>query len=191
MLKLAVPTSAAWTDFVLQHMDDVLLDHAHCEKKAAGAAIQLIFRYPQHTFLHAPVARLAREELEHFERVLEHLSARGLCFRAQHPSAYGGKLHALVRGREPKQLLDRLLVSALIEARSCERFRLLADALRGEALGTLYADLLTSEARHRQVYVSLAAELAPTQEVRARLSELALAEAKILEPPTKLARLHA
>ena len=190
MLRLASATPAAWVELALQNLDVVLLDHAHCEKKAAGAAVQLLFRYPQRSFLLAPVAQLAREELEHFERVLGRLAVRGIAFQAQHPSPYGARLHAVVRAREPDRLLDRLLVSALIEARSCERFRLLAGALSGDALGDLYADLVASEARHYQVYLDLARKVAPSEAVDERLSALAEAEARILSEPAVLPRLH-
>jgi len=191
VLGLASDTSPAWTERASACIDDVLLDHAHCEKKAAGAALRLLFRYPQHRFLQEPVARLAREELGHFERVLAVLDARGVRFARQKPSAYGGRLHALVRGREPEQLVDLLLVSALIEARSCERFRMLSRATALDAgLRALYAELLASEARHHQLYVDLATRLAPPACVRARLRELARAEARILEEHAPLVRLH-
>jgi tRNA-(ms[2]io[6]A)-hydroxylase len=190
VLNLASRTPPDWAHRAAAHIEDVLLDHAHCEKKAAGAAVRMLFRYPQHVFLQQPIAALAREELEHFSRVLGLLAERGIPFARQKPSAYGGRLHALLRVEEPAALLDLLLVSALIEARSCERFRLLAGTLEDAEIAGLYADLLASEARHHQTYVELAEALAPRDEVRTRLRDLADHEARILEEPSRHVRLH-
>ncbi|HSJ97887.1 MAG TPA: tRNA isopentenyl-2-thiomethyl-A-37 hydroxylase MiaE, partial [Myxococcota bacterium] len=144
MLRLAAPTDPAWTARALAGLDELLLDHAHLEKKAAGTAVTLLFRYPERRALQEPLARLAREELAHFEQVLAHLDRRGVRFRPQRPAPYAGRLHAAVRPDEPGRLLDTLLVAALIEARSCERLGLLAEALPGvdAALAALYRGLL-------------------------------------------------
>ena len=150
----------------------------------------MLFRYPQHRFLQQPVAALAAEELGHYERVLGLLERRGIAFGRQKPSAYGGRLHALVRVEEPHHLLDLLLVSALIEARSCERFRLLSETLEDAELANLYRDLLACEARHHQTYVDLALQLDEPRVVRERLHELARLEAEILESPSARVRLH-
>ncbi len=95
MLNLARPTRADWVTEAVADLDEILVDHAHCEKKAAGVAVNLLFRYPEHAFLQAPLAALAREELAHFEAVLARMEARGLAFARQRSSAYGGRLHAL------------------------------------------------------------------------------------------------
>src|ERR1043165_5580668 len=120
MLHLAAATEAAWTARALAAVAEILLDHAHCEKKAASTAMSLIFRYPNYPSLIVPLTRLAREELAHFEEVLRHLFLRGLEFRRQKPSPYAGKLMEVVRPNEPARLLDMLLACAFIEARSCE-----------------------------------------------------------------------
>lgn len=194
MLNLAAPTSPGWAKRALDHVDAVLLDHAHCERKAAGTAVNLLFRYPEHGFLQEPLSRLAREELAHFEQALRRLAERGIPFGRQRPSPYAGKLKQNVRNGEPARLVDTLLVCALIEARSCERFGLLADAAeaggREAALGAWYRGLLAAEARHHAVYVDLAARLVPRRDVEARLAELALAEAAILAEPPPFPRLH-
>jgi tRNA-(ms[2]io[6]A)-hydroxylase len=190
MLNLASTTSPDWIERVLDDFDAVLLDHAHCEKKAAGAAVKLLFQYPDHRFLLQPVAALAREELDHFQQVLERLEKRGLAFERQRPSPYGGRLHGRVRREEPGRLLDRLLVSALIEARSCERFQVLAERHPDPVLADFYAGLLASEARHHGIYLQLAEHVAPGPEVRTRLAELAEAEAAILREDCTDARLH-
>lgn len=188
MLKLAEATPHDWAERAAESIDAILLDHAHCEKKAAGAALQLIFRYPSEAALVRAVAPLAREELAHFERVIALLESRRQAFRPQRPSPYGARLHSLVRRGEPERLLDLLLISALIEARSCERFRLLAERLRDAELAALYRDLLSSEARHHGVYLELAHGVSP--EAAARLGELASAEAAILREPAPFPRLH-
>jgi tRNA-(ms[2]io[6]A)-hydroxylase len=190
MLALASSTDPTWVARALEDLDAVLLDHAHCEKKAAGTAVTLIFQYPDRPALLAPLSRLAREELAHFEEVLRWLGRRGLGFRRQKPSAYGGRLHRLVRGAEPGRLLDRLLCCAVIEARSCERLGLLADALPVPELAAFYRSLHAAEARHHGVYVDLACEVASRDEVRERLHHIAAREAEILALGPEAARLH-
>ena len=101
MLNLASQTPADWVREAASQIEEVLLDHAHCEKKAAGAALRMLFRYPQHGFLQQPIAELAREELAHYQRMLGVLEARGIPFCRQKPSAYGGRLHQLIRAPEP------------------------------------------------------------------------------------------
>jgi len=190
MLTLSAPTRPSWIGSALDHLDDLLLDHAHCEKKAAGAALKLLFSYPQHGCLQEPLSRLAREELGHFEQVLQRLEDRGVAFGRQRPSAYGGKLHALVRPSEPQRLMDLLLVAAIIEARSCERFKLLSDAIEDPDLAKFYAGLLACEARHHGLYVELAIDLGDAAQVRGRLAELSACEARILEEPARDVRVH-
>ena len=192
MLRLAATTDPAWGAFAAAHLDEVLVDHAHCEKKAAGAAVTLLFRYPQHAALQAPLAALAREELGHFEAVLGVLARRGVAFARQRPAPYAGRLHGAVRREEPARLLDLLLSCAAIEARSCERLGLLRDALDDAALRAFYGELLAAEARHHRLYVDLACELFEPGAVRARLAEVLAHEAQALaEAPASLPRLHA
>lgn len=190
VLNLVSDTGPAWIERALEDFDAVLLDHAHCEKKAAGAAVKLLFQYPECDFLLQPIAALAREELEHFQQVLELLGKRGLAFVRQRPSAYGGRLHALVRSREPERLADLLLVNALIEARSCERFARLSERHPDPELASFYGRLMASEARHHGVYVNLAEQRTCTEAARQRLLELAHEEAAILLEPSDRVRLH-
>jgi len=189
-LPLAVATAPGWAAVALKDVNALLLDHAHCEKKAAGVAVRLLFQYPQHDFLLAPLSRLAREELGHFEQVLALLSARGIPFRRQRPSPYAGQLRQCVRGDEPGRLIDTLLCCALIEARSCERMQLLAEALDDAELASFYRGLLASEARHHRIYVDLAERLAPEADVRPRLAELAGREADIIAAAPETCRMH-
>lgn len=171
-------------------MPEVLLDHAHCEKKAASTAINLIFRYPQHAALLVPLAQLAREELEHFEQVVVLLRQRGHEYARQKPSPYAGKLMQVVRTEEPERLLDTLLCCAYIEARSCERMKLLADVLEDPELVALYRGLLACEARHNQLYLDLATGIFGADAVRPRQQEIAEHEAKILKEAPDVPRLH-
>jgi tRNA-(ms[2]io[6]A)-hydroxylase len=190
MLSLAAPTDPAWTARVLEALPELLLDHAHCEKKAAGTAVQLLFRYPQHGFLLATLSALAREELGHFEQVLALMAARGVAFGRQRPSPYAGRLKQAVRVGEPEQLIDTLLCCALIEARSCERFGLLAEAVPDGELAGFYRGLLACEARHHRSYLDLAGHLAPEPALRERLAELAKLEAEILATAPAWSRMH-
>jgi len=190
LLRLASRTAPAWTAHALAHLDEILLDHAHCEKKAAGAALTLLFQYPDRAALQAPLAALAREELAHFEAVLALLGQRGLAFRRQRPGPYAGRLRAATASREPERLVDTLLCAALIEARSCERLGLLAEACAAPELAGFYRSLHAAEARHHALYVELACEIAPREAVAARLAALAEHEARVLAEAPPLPRLH-
>jgi len=190
MLNLASASDPSWVERALTDLDEILLDHAHCEKKAASTAVSLLFRYPEKSALLGPLAALAREELEHFERVLAVLARRAIPFRRQVSSPYAGQLLAAVRREEPGRGVDTLLCLSLIEARSCERMRLLAEALPAGELRDLYASLLASEARHHRTYVDLARELASDEEVRERQAQLAAHEARVLAEQPCLPRMH-
>ena len=191
MLHLTSDTAPEWLPRAEADLDSVLLDHAHCEKKAAGAAIKLLFSYPHHRFLQEPLAELAREELEHFQQILAVLDLRGVRYQTIKPSPYGMALHSLVRRNEPDRLLDMLLIAALIEARSCERFQILADGVADVKLAELYRSLLACEARHHGIYFDLAAQLVAREVADARLDELAEAQAEIISRPCDWVRLHA
>lgn len=192
MLHLAAPTDQSWAARAREHLPEILLDHAHCEKKAASTALSLIFRYPERPALVVPLSRLAREELAHFEEVVAVMRARGLEFRRQTPSPYAAKLMSAVRSHEPARLLDTLLCCALIEARSCERMRILAETLADPTLVKLYRGLLACEARHFHSYVELARELGLVDEaaLQARLAALATHEAEVLRGDPGEPRLH-
>ena len=191
MLHLASTTDTAWLTRALAHLDEILVDHAHCEKKAASSALSLLFRYPEQHELLTPLARLAREELAHFEDVLDRLRARGIGLRRQRPSPYASELMAGVRGAEPGRLVDTLLCMALIEARSCERLQLLAGAVDDAELAAFFGGLVAGEARHHRAYVELAERVAPVEAVSRRLEELARHEAAVLASVPALPRLHA
>ena len=190
MLGLAAPSSPAWLARALAHLDQVLVDHAHCEKKAASTAVSLLFRYPDRISMLPVLSALAREELAHFEQVLALLARRGVAYGRLTPSPYATDLLAAVRSQEPARLADTLLCLSLIEARSCERMRLLAENVADAELATFYRGLLASEARHHQSYVTLAATVLPEADVRARLAELAAHEAAVIAAAPQLPRMH-
>jgi tRNA 2-(methylsulfanyl)-N6-isopentenyladenosine37 hydroxylase len=190
VLHLRVDTDPEWASRAASAIDLILIDHAHLEKKAASTAINLIFRYPEHPSLMRPLSELAREELDHFERVLTVLEERGVGFSRIRPSPYMAKLTEIVRKEEPHRLLDTLIVCAFIEARSCERMKVLAAHLEDERLRTFYGSLLASEARHHRTYVELAESIFAAEEVAARLDEIAVHEAEVMRALPKDPRLH-
>ncbi len=190
MLHLKSPTDSSWFDQVDAHLEEVLIDHAHCEKKAAGTALNLIFHYVEDIELCREMTVIVNEELEHFHMVIELLERRGIRFRRLRPSQYGNKLHALVRKTEPERAVDRLLVAGLIEARSCERFQALARHVDDPQLAEFYRSLFESEARHHTTYTRLANHFAPEEVVNRRLEELYDAEAAIMAQREPLARMH-
>ncbi|MFM7456926.1 MAG: tRNA-(ms[2]io[6]A)-hydroxylase [Vulcanococcus sp.] len=173
---LAAPSSAAWLAAANARPDLLLIDHAHCERKAAGVALQLMFRYPSDQALAEALSPLAREELEHFELVLEVLERRGIPLRPLAAPAYGATLAAAVRRQEPGRQLDALLVAGLIEARSHERMALLAAHAEDPELRELYGELLASEARHFGLYWVLAEQRHGREATLARLETLAQLE---------------
>ncbi len=190
MLNLRSSTSDRWLTQAEANIDLVLIDHAHCEKKAAGTAMNLLFSYVENQPLCRAMTEIVNEELDHFHQVCDLLARRGVRFRRIPPSSYGRRLNDLVRKLEPGRAIDRLLVAAIIEARSCERFGLLRDHLEDRELADFYGSLFESEARHHSTYVQLAKHFGKDQEVKRRLEELALAEAEILATSTDPPRMH-
>ncbi|MCO6047412.1 tRNA-(ms[2]io[6]A)-hydroxylase [Aeoliella sp. ICT_H6.2] len=190
MLHLKSETGPRWFAQVDSNLDDILIDHAHCEKKAAGTALNLMFAYVEDLELCREMTEIVGEELEHFHMVVDLLARRGVKFRRLKPSSYGRKLNDLVRTGEPHKAVDRLLVAGLIEARSCERFQKLAEHVDDKELAEFYQSLFESEARHHTTYTRLAKHFAPEAEVLARLEELYDAEAAIMEEGEELPRMH-
>jgi tRNA-(ms[2]io[6]A)-hydroxylase len=173
---LAASSSATWLEQAIANPELVLIDHAHCERKAAGVALQLMFRYPSDEELGAVLSPLAREELEHFELVLQLLRRRGVALRPLPAPGYGARLTAAVRKGEPQRMLDSFLVAGLIEARSHERMALLAAHSPDPELRALYGELLASEARHFGLYWVLCEQRFGREATVARLEELAREE---------------
>ena len=190
MLSLQSKTPQRWLTQVEHHLDEILIDHAHCEKKAAGTAMNLMFAYIENVALCREMTEIVNEELEHFHQVLEVLEKRGVPFRRLKPSGYGRKLNDLVSKQEPQRAVDRLLVAGLIEARSCERFDLLRQHAPDAELAAFYDSLFESEARHHSTYVRRAHDFLPEPDVRRRLEELGAEEARIVLEGEAAPRMH-
>lgn len=187
---LVEPTRPEWVEQALANLDTILLDHAQCERKAAGVAMGLINRYPSDRELILALTDIAQEELAHFTQVHQWLERRGVPLRPLQPPPYGAKLREQVRSVEPQRQLDLFLVSALIEARSHERLGLLAQHCPDPALAKFYRSLMASEARHYGTYWVLATGRFPRAEVDDRLAELAEAESAILSTLHPEPRVH-
>jgi len=185
---LHAPTPPAWVEQAVRSWPHLLLDHANCEKKAASTALALMFTYPQDRQLTLALARVAREELRHFEQVVHAMDTLGVVFARQRPGRYAQQLRGALRSADPGRKVDLLLMSALIEARSAERFALLAPRLPAP-LARLYADLMSAEGRHFALYLDLARSAAP-EEWRARLAALAAHEAELATAPDSALRFH-
>lgn len=187
---LQQPTATAWVEQAISHLDIILLDHSHCERKAAGVALNLICRYPSSTKLVRTLTAIAQEELEHFEQVNQWLERRQIALAPLPPPPYGAGLKAQVRPQEPDRLLDSLLVSGLIEARSHERLGLLATHCPEPDLAQFYRGLMASEARHYGMYWTLATTYFDRSVVNQRLEELAAIESELLATLHPEPRIH-
>ncbi|MBZ0333843.1 tRNA-(ms[2]io[6]A)-hydroxylase [Marinobacter sp. AL4B] len=185
---LTCRTPQQWIENALENQDLLLIDHAHCEKKAASTALSLMYRYVENTELLNKMSRLAREELRHFEQVLAIMKKRGVAYTHLTPARYASGMRDLVRKDDPGRLVDVLIVGAIIEARSCERFAALAPHL-DEKLSEFYTGLLKSEARHYQDYLKLAVQAngAPVDE---RVAEFMAVEKTLIDEPDTEFRFH-
>jgi tRNA-(ms[2]io[6]A)-hydroxylase len=191
VLGLKTATQPRWLEQVDSDLSTILIDHAHCEKKAAGTAMNLIFAYgTAGAQICRELSSIVVEELEHFQMVLDLLVQRDIRFQSLKPGHYGSKLNALVRKGEPQRAIDRFLVASLIEARSCERFSLLRDHVQDRALADFYGSLFESEARHHSTYVQLARCFATDDAIRGRLEALAVQESQIIGDGDELPRMH-
>lgn len=184
-----VPTAKQWIAVALSDRDALFADHLHCERKAAQSALSLIRSYPERTDLVTAMTRLAHDETRHVVQVAQLMKRRGQPAAYDFGDDYAAALRSHIRKPEPLRLLDRLLVFAVIEARSAERLELLADALDDERAAKLYASLAASERRHRDTFLALARDTAPTT-WRTRAAELAACEAQIFVGRTMTARIH-
>jgi len=183
-------TSDMWIDLALSNPIDILIDHAHCERKAAGVAVQLMFRYPSEPNLGEVLSPIAREELEHFEKILYFLKDLGYALKALKPPPYGSELAKNIRKEEPNRMLDSFLVAGLIEARSHERLGLLALNSKDKSFKILYESLLESEARHFGIYWKLAQTKFSKSQTFKRLEELSKVESAILAETCSMPRVH-
>jgi len=184
-------TPEAWLNEASNRVPELLIDHANCELKAASTALGFLYRYPDRAELVQRMSRLAREELRHFEQVRSIMADMQVPFERLSASRYAGSLREAVREEEPYKLLDMLLIGALIEARSCERFARLAPRLAPQ-LGKFYGGLLASEARHFEHYIAFAKSECGIDEsaIDARLAELKQIEAGLISEPDAQFRFH-
>jgi tRNA-(ms[2]io[6]A)-hydroxylase len=189
-MQLKIPTVPAWTEAVLRDFDSFLTDHANCERKASGSAMNMVSHYPDRKELVSAMIGLAREELRHFSEVYRHMAQRGLILGADAKDPYIQRLSREYRKGSDAYFLDRLLVAGILEARGCERFGLIASALPAGPLKGFYRDITRSEARHQDLFVRLALLYFDQAPVEARLGELLEAEARIVADLPPRAALH-
>ena len=187
---LQQPSNPEWIEMAIANLDTILLDHSHCERKAAGVAINLMFRYPSHQKLVYQLTAIAQEELSHFEQVNQWLARRNIPLAALNSPPYFAKLKSQVRHREPDRLIDLLLVSAIIEARSHERLGLIGEHCPDPELAKFYRSLMASEARHYGIYWILAESYSDRPTIEKRLAELGEYESSILSTLYHQPRVH-
>jgi tRNA-(ms[2]io[6]A)-hydroxylase len=183
MLGLKLPTDPRWVDLASKSIEDILTDHAYCEQKAASTGISLIQKYPEYEHMVDAVLPIVTEEWGHFKMVLDQLKKRGLKLGKQRKDEYVNELMKFVRkgGNRDEVLMDKLLFSAMIEARSCERFKLLSKEMEDEELRDFYKRLMVSEAGHYRLFLDLACEVYDKDKVMKRWDEWLEHEAGIMQ----------
>lgn len=182
VLGLELPTDPRWVNIAEMNIQEVLIDHAWCEQKAASTCMSLIIQYPTHEKLVDMLTPIVTEEWNHFERVLNELKKRGFALGPNRKDEYVERVRGILKigGGRNEQLVEKLLMSALIEARSCERFRLLWKEISDEGLSQFYYELMVSEAGHYKNFLSLAKEYMDAEKVMERWKEILAAEAEIV-----------
>lgn len=192
MLGLKLPTDPRWVNIVEKNIDEILTDHAYCEQKAASTAISLIVSFPEYTALIEEMIALSREEMGHFKMVHDRIVARGKTLGRDRKDEYVLQLVKFFPkgGSRTTQLVHRLLYAALIEARSCERFRLLSEELEDKELANFYHKLMVSEASHYTMFLKFARQYGDRQEVDKKWQALLDYEAKIMKSLSKSGSIH-
>ncbi len=192
MLGLKLPTDPRWVHIVEMNLDEILTDHAYCEQKAASTAISLIVSFPEYTDLVEEMIALAREEMAHFKMVHDRILARGAHLGRDRKDEYVIELLKFFPkgGSRTSQLVHRLLYAALIEARSCERFRLLSEQLEDKELAEFYHKLMVSEASHYTLFLKFARQYGNREEVDSKWESLLSYEAEIMKNLSKKDRIH-
>ncbi|KAA8731847.1 tRNA-(ms[2]io[6]A)-hydroxylase [Acinetobacter qingfengensis] len=193
---LGCQTPQAWLNAAQENLELLMQDHANCEKKAAGTAMNLMFRYSFFTDLQVKLAQLVREEMLHYEQVLEFMAKRGQQWKAVSAGRYASELRKEIRTYEPEALVDVLIIGAFVEARSCERFAALSPIV-DEELGKYYRYLLKSESRHFEDYLALAKDVAttakmknPEEEIENRIEHIQEVEKNLILMPDSVFRFH-
>lgn len=183
MLGLKLPTDPRWVDLAKISVEDILIDHAYCEQKAASSCISLIVQFPDKKDLVDSLTPIVAEEWSHFERVIDELNKRGMELGKVRKDEYVSQLNQILKkgGSREQQLVEKLLMNALIEARSCERFKLLYENHPEEYLRKFYYDFMVSEAGHYRNFIRLAESYMPKEYVKNRWQEFLDEEKKIIE----------
>ena len=182
-------TPSSWLEAAKQNIPTLLIDHANCEKKAASTALNLMYRYVDKPKLLLQMSKLAREELRHFEQVVNLINKRNLDYTQLSSSRYASELRKSVRTFEPARLLDTLIVSAIVEARSCERFASLAPLLEDD-LSRFYSELLKSEERHFRVYLDLAETISEDFPLKKRIEFFLEEDCRLIQSEDADFRFH-
>lgn len=192
MLGLKLPTDPRWVNIVETNIDEILTDHAFCEQKAATNAISLIVYAPEYPDLVEQMIVLAQEELDHFNQVHELIKKRGRVLGRERRDEYVNELYLFVRKGHKREivLVDRLLFSAMIEARSCERFRVLSENIQDKELSAFYRDLMVSEANHYTTFIKLAKKYSKGEDVDKRWKEFLEYEATVIAKYGKKETIH-
>ena len=193
MLGLKLETDPRWVNIVEKNIEEILTDHAYCEQKAASNALSIMISYPYHTDLVDEMVKLAKEELTHFEMVHQKIKERGLKLGFERKDEYVGKLYKFMRKEYKKEivLIDRLLFGAMIEARSCERFKLLSEQINDTDLKLFYKELMISEATHYTLFIGFARKYGShVEDIDARWQEWLNFEAELIKNYSKKETIH-
>ena len=192
MLGLRLPTDPRWVELVESNISEILTDHAWCEQKAASNAISTIVRFPEHLDLVAELTRIAQEEIEHFGMVVDRIKERGFELGPERKDDYVGELLQFIKRKcsREEQLVDRLLFAAMIEARSCERFRMLSERVKDKPLAEFYRELMISEAGHYMTFIGFARKYGGTVDVEARWQAFLDYEAEVIQNYSKKETMH-
>ena len=192
MLGLRLPTDPRWVELVESNISEILTDHAWCEQKAASNAISTIVRFPEHLDLVAELTRIAQEEIEHFGMVVDRIKERGFELGPERKDDYVGELLQFIKRKcsREEQLVDRLLFAAMIEARSCERFRMLSERVKDKPLAKFYRELMISEAGHYTTFIGFARKYGGNVDVEARWQAFLDYEAEVIQNYGKKETMH-
>ncbi|SDE61376.1 tRNA-(ms[2]io[6]A)-hydroxylase [Riemerella columbipharyngis] len=191
MFKLKLPTDPRWANIAEGNIEEILTDHAWCEQKAASNAITLVTMLPEHTEIVTELLAIAQEELEHFQQVHEIIKKRGFVLGNPRKDDYVNDLFKfIVQGSREQFIIDRMLFAAMIEARSCERFKVLTENIKDEELKTFYRELMISEANHYTTFIGFARALGNPEEVNKRWEEWLEYEAKVIKSYGKKETIH-
>ncbi|QCX53086.1 tRNA-(ms[2]io[6]A)-hydroxylase [Elizabethkingia sp. JS20170427COW] len=191
MFRLKLPTDPRWANIAEGNLEEILTDHAWCEQKAATNAISLITMLPEHTDIVTELLAIAQEELDHFNQVHEIIKSRNMVLGNQRKDDYVGELFKfIIQGSREDYIIDKMLFAAMIEARSCERFKVLTENIKDEELKIFYYDLMISEANHYTTFIKFARQLGDPEKVNQRWEEWLAYEAKIIQSYGKKETIH-